>query len=121
MNTTKPLRAITALTCMLALAACNPSAQPPVASAPPQLAPTGAPPGVTPSSFHLPEGVGCSGDVARWQAIQNNDLQTGHVDRSVYDQIQGEINTAAAACQAGRDAESRTMISASKRRHGYPG
>ena len=89
--TTTRIFAIPALFCAFALAACNSSAPPPAFSAPPQRVATGAPPGVTPSSFRLPEGAGCSGDIARWQAIQSNDLQTGHVNQTVYDQIQGEI------------------------------
>lgn len=102
---------------LLALAGCNSSAPPPpVASAPQQ-----AVNGVTPSTFRLPGGAGCSGDVANWQAIQDNDLQTGHVTQSVYDQIKGEIAQAAAACSGGRDAEARAMVRASKVRHGYPG
>jgi hypothetical protein len=109
----------------LALAGCNATSSQgtsPVAMA--TATPTYArelPPGVTPPDFRLPSGSGCSGDVARWQAIQDNDLATGHVSKSVYDRIQAEITAAASVCQAGRDAEARGMISASKRRHGYPG
>jgi hypothetical protein len=101
----------------LMLAACNSNAPAPQASAPP---PSQAPAGVTPSSFRLPEGSGCSGDVARWKAIQDNDLATGHVSRSVYDRIQNDINQASAACAAGRDAEARAMVRASRVRNGYP-
>jgi hypothetical protein len=104
-----------AASALIALAGCNSSAPPPVASAPQQPVS-----GVTPTSFRLPGGAGCSGDVANWQAIQDNDLQTGHVTQSVYDQIKGEIAQAAAACSAGRDAEARAMVRASKMRHGYP-
>ena len=98
----------------LALAGCNASA--PVASAV-QPASTS----FTPPDFKLPEGRGCSGDVARWQAIQQNDLNMGHVNQKVYDEISREIAAAASACQAGRDGEACAMVSASKRRHGYPG
>ena len=98
----------------LALAGCNASA--PVASAV-QPASTS----FTPPDFKLPEGRGCSGDVARWQAIQQNDLNMGHVNQKVYDEISREIAAAASACQAGRDGEASAMVSASKRRHGYPG
>ena len=98
----------------LALAGCNASA--PVASAV-QPASTS----FTPADFRMPEGRGCSGDVARWQAIQQNDLNMGHVNQSVYNEISREIAVAASACQAGRDGEASAMITASKRRHGYPG
>ena len=98
----------------VALAGCNASA--PVASAV-QPASTS----FTPADFRMPEGRGCSGDVARWQAIQQNDLNMGHVNQKVYDEISREIAAAANACQAGRDGEASAMITASKRRHGYPG
>ncbi len=102
----------------LMLAACNANAPAPQVAAPP---PSQAPAGVTPSTFRMPEGSGCSGDVARWKAIQDNDLATGHVSKSVYDRIQNDINQASAACAAGRDAEARAMIRASRVRNGYPG
>ena len=103
----------------LLVAGCNTTqtAAPPAAPA----AQTAAPSPVTPAGFKLPEGAGCSGDVARYRAIQDNDLKTGHVNKSVYDQIQGEIAQAEAACAAGRDGEARGLISASRKRHGYPG
>ncbi len=74
----------------------------------------------TPRDFRLPEGAGCSGDVARWQAIQANDYASGNVSLKVYNQIQGEIAHAAEACSAGRDAEARKLVAVSKSRHGYP-
>ena len=51
----------------------------------------------------------------------DNDLETGHVNKSVYAQINGEIEGARAACSAGRDGEANGLLAASKRRHGYPG
>lgn len=108
---------VAALAC-LALAACNSPA--PQAPAPQAAAPTAQSP-VTPSSFKLPDGAGCSGEIARWQAIQDNDRATGHVGETVYNQIRGEIAQASAACQAGKDAEARALVRASRARHGYPG
>ena len=102
----------------LALAGCNASAPAP---APVASAVQPASTNITPPDFKLPEGRGCSGDVARWQAIQSNDLNMGHVNQKVYDEISREIAAAASACQAGRDGEASAMVSASKRRHGYPG
>ena len=106
-----------ALLLATALAGCNASAPQPTASAPAQVASTN----ITPPDFRLPTGTGCSGDVARWRAIQDNDLRMGHVNQSVYNEIQREIAAADSACQAGNDAQARGMISASKHRHGYPG
>ena len=105
-----------ALAFVVTLAGCN-SSSPPAAAAPPPVATTN----VTPSNFRLPGGAGCHGDVANWQAIQDNDLRMGHVGSAVYNQIKGEIAQAAAACDAGRDSEARAMVHASKVKHGYPG
>ncbi len=103
--------------CLAALlAACNQSAPPPQ---PPQERTSAS--FVTPAGFRLPEGTGCSGEIARFRAVQDNDLQTGHVNRSVYDRIRVELDQASAACAAGNDAGARGMLAATKRRFGYPG
>jgi PBP1b-binding outer membrane lipoprotein LpoB len=101
----------------LLLAGCNSSGAPPVAAAPP---PAAASISVTPSNFVMPAGSGCAGEIARYRAIQDNDLAMGHVAKSVYNQIKGEIAGAEQACAAGKDAEARAMIIASRKRHGYP-
>ncbi|MDB5571497.1 MAG: hypothetical protein JWN93_2680 [Hyphomicrobiales bacterium] len=100
------------------LAGCNTTQPQAVASAP---AASSAGAGVTPSGFRLPEGAGCTGDVARWQAIQDNDLQTGHVTQAVHAAIKREIEAAASACAAGQSAQASAMVRASRARHGYPG
>ena len=97
------------------VAGCNsaPSPQP--------VAPQG--PGsrsVTPAGFKLPEGSGCSGSIARYRAIMDNDLAMGHVNQGVYNQIQNEIGEAESACSAGQEARALTLVHASKARHGYP-
>ncbi len=74
----------------------------------------------TPKDFHLPEGAGCSGAVARWQAVQANDYASGNVNLKIYGQIQDEIARAAAACAAGREAEAEKLVASSRSRHGYP-
>lgn len=102
----------------LALTACNAARAPEaVAVAEPAVASRN----VTPSNFSLPEGAGCSGAIARYRAILDNDLAMGHVNRAVYDNIQNEIEPAVAACSAGRDAQAVALVRASKARHGYPG
>jgi hypothetical protein len=97
-----------------ALAACNAPA--PQASAP--AAPGSI--GVTPAGFQLPEGMDCSAKIARYRAIQDNDLSMGHVAQSVYNQIKRDTDAASKACAAGRDAVARSMVATSQRRHGYP-
>ena len=100
----------------IAAAGCN-SAPPPQPAAPQG-------PGsrsVTPAEFKLPEGSGCSGSIARYRAIMDNDLAMGHVNQSVYSQIQKEIGEAESACSAGQEARALALVHASKARHGYPG
>ena len=82
---------------------------PPVVAAAPE--PSGRTSGVTPSSFRLPEGAGCTADIARWQAIQDNDLNSGHVNPKVYEQIQGDIKQASSACAAPWTKPKRTRAS----------
>ena len=75
-----------------ALAACNAPA--PQASAPPA-------PGsiaVTPAGFQLPEGVDCSSKIARYRAVQDNDLSMGHVAQSVYNQIKRDTDAGSKVC-----------------------
>ena len=74
----------------------------------------------TPQNFHLPEGAGCSGDIARWQAIQDNDYQSGNIGLPIYHRIQSEIAQAAAACSSGQDGKASALVRASRTRHGYP-
>lgn len=70
--------------------------------------------------FQMPGGSGCAGVVARYRAVQDNDLAMGHVAKSVYAQIQREIEAAEKVCAAGQDAKATAMIRASEARHGYP-
>jgi len=98
----------------LGLAACN--AQSPQASAPP----TPGSVAVTPQNFQLPQGGDCRAEIARYRAIQDNDLSMGHVTQSVYNQIKREIGAAEGVCSAGYDAEAKAMLVASQKRHGYP-
>jgi hypothetical protein len=94
----------------LLLAACNQTAAPtaPAAST-----------SVTPSAFRMPDGTGCTGEVARYRAVMSNDLAMGHVNQSVYNRVDREVGQAEAACSAGRDAEAVRMIHATKSRYGY--
>jgi hypothetical protein len=96
------------------LAACNSAAPPPAQTVAP------ASRGVTPPGFKLPEGAGCTGAIARYRAIQDNDLSMGHVNQGVYAEIQKEIGEAEAACANGDDAKAQALLRVSKARHGYP-
>ena len=68
----------------------------------------------------LPEGGSCSGDIARYRAIQEQDIKMGHVAKSVYNRIKAEIDAAEVECNNGHEAHARAMIVASKKKHGYP-
>jgi hypothetical protein len=103
---------------MVALAACSQTAAPPAPAV--DSGPRSASL-VTPAGFRLPEGTGCSGELARFRAVQANDLQTGHVNRAVHDRIGAELTAAEAQCAAGNDAGARAALAATKRRYGYPG
>lgn len=99
-----------------ALAACN---------APRQTQPVVDPAGpARPSAAALPQlpsGAACSEQIARYNSVMDNDRAMGHVNQSVFNQIEGEIAEAAAACAAGQDAKAVSLVRASKARHGYPG
>lgn len=99
----------------LALAACNSPAPAPQAAAPQPASIE-----VTPPNFQMPLGEGCAGDIARYRAIQDNDLAMGHVAKSVYDEIKKEIAVAEQQCSEGHEAQARATIVASRKRHGYP-
>jgi hypothetical protein len=107
-----------ALAGALALAACQSTAEAPA----PQPALQGAAPQyVTRPDFRLPEGAGCSGEIARFRAVMDNDLATGHVNRDVHGRVMADLRGPEAACAAGRSGEASASLTAVKRRYGYPG
>jgi hypothetical protein len=98
----------------LSIAACNATST--TAPAPP---PSSAPIGVTPSGFSMPAGAGCAGEVARFQAVMDNDLATGHTTKPVYDRVTAEIASARATCSGGNDGGAVRQIAATKSKFGY--
>ena len=108
------LSSLFALSC--ALAACQ-SAAPPAAPA----ASDYTVPGVTPSTFRLPSGTGCSGEVERFQAVMDNDLASGHTTKGVHARVSSEISSARSSCAAGNDGGAIGQIRATKAKFGYPG
>ncbi|MBM6594524.1 hypothetical protein [Microvirga pudoricolor] len=104
-------RTVLAALALLPLVACQQTASPP----PPQ----GAVSTITPSTFRMPEGSGCRGEVERTRAVMDNDLQMGHVAASVHGRVAREIDQAAALCSSGEEARSVAMINATKSRYGY--
>ncbi|KQU51904.1 hypothetical protein ASG72_10445 [Bosea sp. Leaf344] len=109
------MRALPAIVfCAFALSACQ-TAAPPAAPPPEQAAA-----GVTPNSFRMPSGAGCSGEVERFQAVMDNDLATGHTTKGVHAQVSAQIAAARQSCAGGNDAGATSQIRATKARFGYP-
>jgi hypothetical protein len=76
---------------------------------------------ITPAGFRLPEGTGCSADVARFRAIMKNDIETGHKTKAVFDQIEAEMRTADGMCASGNAGGASAHVRATRARFGYPG
>jgi len=107
---------------VLSLAACQ-------SSAPPAASPTSSvnandyaslPAGVTPKNFQLPTGKGCSGDIARFRAVMDNDLASGHTTEKVHHDIHAELDRISRTCDPARDSEASAAVRALKSRFGYP-
>ena len=103
-----------ALAAGLLLAACQTSAPP--AAPPPEQAAVG----VTPNTFRMPVGAGCTGEVERFQAVIDNDLATGHTTKGVHDRVSAELTRARATCAGGNDGAATAQVRATKARFGYP-
>ena len=94
-----------------ALAACSQTSAPEPAAA--------AASGVTPAGFSMPGQSGCAGEIARYRAIMDNDLSTGHVNKTVYDKVSADLERASAAYSSGRDGEAVRIVAATRSRYGY--
>ncbi len=97
----------------LAVAGCNQTTAPEVQETP-------AVSHIGPAGFKLPEGSGCKGAVEKFRAQMDYDLKTGHTTKAVFDQVNKDIDGAAALCAGGNDGGARSAIAASRSRHGYP-
>jgi hypothetical protein len=58
--------------------------------------------------------------IDRYSTLVYSDNTTGMVSTSVFDDIKTEISQAADVCRSGRDADARNLVTASRRKHGYP-
>jgi type IV secretory pathway TrbL component len=97
-----------ALSAAAFLAACTQTSGPPAA------------PAVSTTAATASAAGGCAAEVGQFRAVIDSDNATGNVNASVYKRMAAEVDRAAAACAAGRDAEARTALSGTKRRYGYP-
>lgn len=102
--------------CGFALAACQSVGPSPAPPAPSDY----TVPGVTPSTFRLPSGTGCSGEVERFQAVMDNDLASGHTTKGVHARVSSQIATARSTCAGGNDGGATGQIRATKAKFGYP-
>ena len=107
---------------VLSLAACQ-------SAAPPSASPSSSvnandyanlPAGVTPKNFQLPTGKGCSGDIARFRAVMDNDLASGHTTDKVHHDIHAELDRISRTCDPAYDSEASAAVRALKSRFGYP-
>ena len=103
----------TASLAALALSACTQTARAPAAP------PPGTIPGVTPNTFSMPGGGGCSGEIARFRAVLKNDNDTGNVGDVVFGRANGDLDRGSAACSAGREGEALSILASTKSRYGY--
>ena len=113
----RPIVFAAAAALAVALAGCNASAPSPAAEA---AAPSSGGSPYTPSGFALAKGSSCGATVARWREVVGNDVHIGYLTAGQGKGIDGEIGAADAQCKAGHDAQARSMIAASRARHGYP-
>ena len=102
-----------ALALIIGLAGCQSGGPPPAPL------PSNAPAGVTPSTFSMPTGGGCSGEVERFQAVMDNDLNTGHTTKGVHARVSNEIASARSTCASGNESGAIGQINATKGKFGY--
>jgi hypothetical protein len=99
------------------LAGCN-TLETATAPAPEPVSGPGS--GARTATLNIPQGSACGAELTAYKSVMDNDLRTGHVNKSVYERVIGELRPAIAACEAGRPSEAIAIMNATKRRHGYP-
>ncbi len=102
-----------ALAAALALGACTQTASRPAAP------PPGVVPGVTPSTFSMPGGSGCAGEIGRFRAVLKNDVDTGNVGQTVFTRANADLDRGSASCSSGREGEALSVLASTKSRYGY--
>jgi hypothetical protein len=83
----------------------------PIAAAPSGIA--------TPSWPALPQAAACTDKLNSYQKVLTADVTSGNLNKSVYDQIEADLQRAADSCAAGKDGEALGIIHATKEKHGY--
>jgi hypothetical protein len=66
-----------------------------------------------------PAAATCGGAISEFEAIVTSDVNTGNLNKSVYNRIAAELGPVKAQCGAGRDADATRGLAAIKSRHGY--
>ena len=72
------------------------------------------------ATLDIPFGDPCGAELTAYKSVMDNDLQVGHVNKSVYDKVIGELKQAVAACKGGHSYEAIALMNATKRKYGYP-
>jgi PBP1b-binding outer membrane lipoprotein LpoB len=106
------MRAFLVLSAALLLAGCNQTTSP-QASAPERS------PVATQSHVKLPAGAPCTGELERFRAIIDSDLETGNVGQKVHDSMISEMRQPESQCAAGNEGGSHAALASVKARHGY--
>ena len=70
-------------------------------------------------NFHVPGPSGCTGPIAQFQSVIENDIATGNLARSVHGRITADLAPVKAACSAGREADAARQLAGVKARYGY--
>ena len=61
----------------------------------------------------------CGGELATFRSIIDSDVQTGNVNKSVYNRMVPEVARLTQLCRSGHDAEAVRGLHALKSRYGY--
>lgn len=72
------------------------------------------------ATLDIPFGEACGAELTSFKAVLDSDLAAGHVNKSVYDRVIGELKQAVAACKASHSYEAIALMNATKRKFGYP-
>lgn len=72
-----------------------------------------------PSANAMASGPDCAVQIAEFQELLRQDVDSGKMKRDVYGRASADTNQAAQACTAGRQVQARSILVATKRNYGY--
>ncbi len=62
----------------------------------------------------------CSAAIAEFEKVINEDVDTGHLVKPVYDKITASLTSPKASCATGKNAQALTQLATIRTRFGYP-